>query len=276
MLAVFPALSHGGRAAISQRWTAALLKILGVRLQLEGASVPEGPLVVANHVSWLDVLVVNSVCPATFVSKHEVGAWPVVGVLLARTGTILLRRGSYRDAKRVVGEVALALRAGRRVAVFPEGTTTDGSSVLPFRPAIFQAAVDQQHRVLPLALSYHGRCGALSSAPVYTGNTSLWQSLRRIALARPRIIARVRVLPEQAPRDVSRRQLAARTRELILEQLGGQQQPAAVPEVTAQAVARGLGVPAWFGAVEDLLQVAEPGAGLAHVGLEARHDTHVE
>lgn len=283
VMALYPLLAHGARAAVSRRWSAALLQMLGVRLRLGGAPVPSGALVVANHVSWLDVLVVNSVCPATFVSKHEIGAWPAVGVLIARSGTILLRRGCGRAAKKAVNGIGALLGAGRTVAIFPEGTTSDGSHVLPFRPALFQAAVDQRRAVLPLTLSYHDPRGASCRAAPFVGDTGFLQSLRRIALA-PRIVARVRILPAQtaplpqvqSPRGLARRRLAARCRELILEQLCGQQQPAAAPELALRVVSRGLGVPGRLGAVQDLLEVAESGGSLAHVGFEPGNDAAVE
>jgi 1-acyl-sn-glycerol-3-phosphate acyltransferase len=222
VLALFPLLAHEARAAAARRWSGALLEILGVRLQRGGAPVARGALLVANHVSWLDVLVVNTICPATFVSKQEIGSWPLVGVLLARTGTILLRRGCGRAARKAVNEIGALLGAGRAVAIFPEGTTSDGASVLPFRPALFQAAVERQRMVLPLALSYHGARGEPCSAAEFVGDTSLWQSLRRISLA-PAIVASVTVLPalrpetspSQAPRGFARRRFAARSRELI-------------------------------------------------------------
>ncbi len=283
VLALFPLLAYRARAAVSRRWSAALLQMLGVQLRRGGAPIPNGALLVANHVSWLDVLVVNTICPATFVSKREVGAWPAVGVLLARTGTILLRRGSGRAAMKAVMEIGALLGAGRTVAIFPEGTTSDGSRVLPFRPALFQAAVDRRRGVLPLTLSYHDARGEPCHAAAFVGDANLLQSLRRIALA-PRIVARVRISPPQtarmAPlqsrRGFPRRQLAARCRELILEQLCGQQQPAAAPEVAPRAVAHRLGVPVWLGAVQDLLEVAKPGGGLAHVGLEPGNDAAIE
>jgi 1-acyl-sn-glycerol-3-phosphate acyltransferase len=222
VLALFPLLEHRARAAVSRRWTTALLQMLGVELRLGGAELPHCALLVANHVSWLDVLVLNTVCPATFVSKHEIGAWPAIGILLARSGTILLRRGNGRAAKKAVGEIGALLGAGRCVAIFPEGTTSDGSGLLPFRPALFQAAVDQQRGVLPLLLGYRDARGEPSAAAAFVDDLSFLQSLRRICLA-PRIVATARVLPVQAPRTApppaargsARRELAARCREII-------------------------------------------------------------
>ncbi len=232
--------------------------MLGVRLEVAGAPAPRAVLIVANHVSWLDILVINTVCPATFVSKHEIAAWPAVGVLLARTGTILLRRGNARAAKRAVIDIGATLATGRRVAVFPEGTTTDGSSLLPFRPALLQAAIDHRRPVLPIALSYHDADGRRSAVPAFVGDVTLWCSLRAIARA-PQSIAKVRVLPAQAGRGIRRRELAAQARTLISEELGRQYQPAAEPEHPRRGIAGGLGLPRGLGAAEEVLQVTEPG-----------------
>jgi len=283
VLALYPALEHRARAAVSRHWTADLLRILSIELRLAGAAAPHCALLVANHVSWLDVLVINSVCPATFVSKREVGAWPAIGVLLARAGTVMLRRGDARAARNAASAVAGLLGAGRTVAIFPEGTTSDGGGVLPFRPALFQAAVDARRGVHPLSLSYHDARGERCTDAAFVGEMNLLQSLRRIALA-PRVEARltilplqtVRAAPAQAPRGFARRELAARCRERILEQLCGKQQPAAVPELAGRSVARGLGVPRRLDSAQNLFQVAEPGRSLPHVGLEARNDAAVE
>ena len=283
VLALYPLLAHRGRAAVSRRWSAALLQMLGVEIRSGGAPVPNGALLVANHVSWLDVLVVNTVCPVTFVSKREVGAWPAIGILLARTGTVLLRRGDGHAAWSAVHEIGALLGAGRAVAIFPEGTTSDGRRVLPFRPALLQAAVNEQSRVVPLALSYHDARGERCAAAAFVGDMNLLQSLRRIASA-PRVVASVTILPvqtpraapSQAPHGFARRELATRCRQLVLEQLCGKQQPAAVPELARRSVARGLGVPRRLDSAQNLFQVAEPGRSLPHVGLEARNDAAVE
>jgi 1-acyl-sn-glycerol-3-phosphate acyltransferase len=283
VLVLFPLLEHRSRAAVSRRWTAALLQMLGVELRLAGVPAPHCALLVANHVSWLDVLVLNTVRPATFVSKHELGAWPAIGVLLARTGTVLLRRGNGRAARSALREIGALLGAGSAVAIFPEGTTSDGTRMLPFRPALFQAAVNENRAVLPLSLSYHNAHGEHCAAAAFVGDMSLVQSLRRIASV-PRIVVSVTILPAQiartapaqAPHGFARRELAARCREMILEQLRWKQQPAAVPEVASRSVSRDLGVPGRLGAVQDLFQVPEPGGSLAHIGLESRSEAAIE
>lgn len=206
---LLPVLAHEKRLAVKQSWSAALLRILAVRLYVDAGKIAPGSLIVANHISWLDVFVINAICPATFVAKDEVARWTGLAWLLARNETLLLRRGSARAARRAAARMAEMLAEGRRLAVFPEGTTTDGSRVLPFHTALLQAAIDAAVAVYPLALSYHDEAGRRCAAAAYVGDTTLWQSLRAIAAARV-IEARVKVLAPMSANACTRRELAAR------------------------------------------------------------------
>jgi 1-acyl-sn-glycerol-3-phosphate acyltransferase len=208
---LLPLLPVEKRLALRRHWSAALLRNLGVRLRADACEIAPGSLIVANHVSWLDVFVINALSPAAFVAKDDVARWPGLAWLIARNETVLLRRGSARAVQRANAEVASLLASGRRVAVFPEGTTTDGSRVLPFRAALLQAAIDKTAAVYPLALEYRDDAGRRSAAAAYTGDTSLWQSLRAIAAARV-VEARVTVLAPVDATAFTRRDLAARLR----------------------------------------------------------------
>ncbi|RZL31932.1 MAG: 1-acyl-sn-glycerol-3-phosphate acyltransferase, partial [Rubrivivax sp.] len=116
-----------------QWWSRKTLRILGIELTSSGTAQAAGHLVVANHVSWLDIAAVHAVLPqARFVSKADVKHWPVVGALVTGAGTLYIERTSKRDALRVVHQAAQALKAGDCVAVFPEGTTGAGPELLPF------------------------------------------------------------------------------------------------------------------------------------------------
>ncbi|WP_225433209.1 lysophospholipid acyltransferase family protein [Thauera sedimentorum] len=170
---VFPFCRKDTQLTLRQRWSQRLLGILGIRLQVEGPPVAPGCLLVANHISWVDIFVINALAPSAFVSKAEVRDWPVAGWLAARSDTVFLRRGSRGHAKIVNAEIAALLDAGRNVAVFPEGTTTDGSHVLHFHAALLQPAIAAGHAVQPLALSYHLFDGTPTSAPAYVGDISL-------------------------------------------------------------------------------------------------------
>ena len=173
--------SPARRQAEVQAWSGRMLAAIGVRLQVRGELPAPGPmLLLANHVSWLDILVINAACPVRFVSKSDVRHWPLVGRLVEGSGTLFIEREKRRDAMRVVHHVAEALAAGDRVAFFPEGTTSDGSVLLPFHANLLQAAVVVEQPALPVGLSYlrHGS-GARHDAPTYVGDTTLVASLWR-------------------------------------------------------------------------------------------------
>jgi 1-acyl-sn-glycerol-3-phosphate acyltransferase len=141
-------------------------------------------LVLANHISWLDIMVINAALPCRFVSKSDVRQWPLIGGLVEGSGALFIERDRRRDAMRVVHLMAERLRAGDRLAVFPEGTTGDGSSLLPFHANLLQAAVATEMPVQLLGLQYtDARSGLRHDAPTYIGDTSLLESLWRTACA---------------------------------------------------------------------------------------------
>lgn len=144
-------------------------------------------LLVANHVSWLDVLAVLAVSPARMLAKREVRRWPLVGALAAAAGTVFVDRSRPRDLPATVAQVAGALRSGRSVAVFPEGTTwcgaaTDCRPSGGFRPAMFEAAVAAGAPVVPLRIGYR-YAGDPSTLPAFLGEETLWASVRRVLAA---------------------------------------------------------------------------------------------
>jgi len=167
-----------------REWSRQMLAIIGVTLVVRGTPPAHGPLLlVANHISWLDILVMDAAHPARFVSKADVKHWPMLGALITGAGTLYIERASRRDAMRVVHHMAAALTAGDTLAVFPEGTTGDGRELLPFHANLIQAAISAHAPVLPVALQYlDGASGAVSDAPLFVGDTTLlesvWRSLR--------------------------------------------------------------------------------------------------
>ena len=159
-----------------------MLGRLNVRVVLSGVPVRGGGvLLVSNHVSWLDICVLATVERTRFVAKSEVAAWPIVGPVAARVGTFFIVRGSFRDAKRVKDAIAAALGAGGRVAAFPEGTTTDGSRVGRFYPALFQAALDAGAVVQPVAVRYVDEDGRRVDDAAFIDEMSFGQSLWQIS-----------------------------------------------------------------------------------------------
>lgn len=162
-----------------REWTRKMLGILGVELVVLGNPPERGPLLlVANHISWLDILVMNAARPARFVSKADVRRWPVLGALVTGAGTLYIERESRRDAMRVVHRVAESLRNADLVAVFPEGTTGDGRELLPFHANLLQAAIAASAPSLPVGLRYRDRLtGERSDGPLFIGDTTLLQSI---------------------------------------------------------------------------------------------------
>lgn len=174
------------------RRAAAVVRALGVRVEVDG-SLRSGPsLVVGNHVSFLDILVLASLAPMRMVAKSEVGRWPVVGPVARLTGTVFVRRGRWSQLPVLVDEIALALRRGYRVQVFPEGTTRCGDALDPFRRAAFQAAIDAAVVVTPVALT-HTVAGSRSARAAFLGQESVLDCLRRVVATR-QMAVRVHVL----------------------------------------------------------------------------------
>jgi 1-acyl-sn-glycerol-3-phosphate acyltransferase len=204
--ALFPLLPRAIRLALTRLWCRAMLAALGVRLETEGELDPRPALLVANHVSWLDVLAIGAARSAAFVCKADVADWPAFGWLVARVGTIFMRRGSARSAARATAAATHCLRSGLSVCVFPEGTSSDGGEVFPFSPALFQAAVDACCPVQPVALTYS------SQAAVYAYNIGLGESLVAIAGARG-LCVKLSFLTVLSPS--TRRDAALQARELI-------------------------------------------------------------
>lgn len=205
---VWPGLDEAGRQHEALTWSRRLLQVMGIRLVVHGQARPGAKLVVANHVSWLDIVAINSVVPSRFVSKAEVGQWPVIGRLVSAAGTLYLVRERRRDAMRVLGLMAQALREGHTVAVFPEGTTGDGHGVMHFHPNLLQAAIDAQVPVQPVVLRYSDPHHAVSPLAAYVGETSLLRSLWRVVTARG-LTVHAQVLPLQAAGHADRRALSA-------------------------------------------------------------------
>jgi 1-acyl-sn-glycerol-3-phosphate acyltransferase len=215
----FPSLDDAGRHARIAWWAAGMLRALGLRLDVRGTFRPASKLVVANHVSWLDIMAIHAVCPqARFVSKADVRHWPLVNRLVDAAGTLYLEREKRRDALRVVHQMAEALTAGQTVAVFPEGTTSDGQRLLPFHANLLQAAIATATPVQPVALRYADATHAVSPAAEFTGDTTLAQSLWRLACG-DGLVVHVRVLPATGSAHADRRALAELVRQSIAEAL---------------------------------------------------------
>ena len=215
----FPFINEQHRAQLKQRWSHQLLKILCIRLDAQSSDAPPGCLIVANHVSWLDIFAINALRPVAFIAKAEIRQWPFIGWLAARHCTVFLRRGSRGHARMVNVEIDALLNAGSDVAVFPEGTTTDGTHLLGFHAALLQPAIETQRPLLPIALSYHDADGQISPAAAFAGETTLIQCVCAILASRTLTVRLAPALPIETS-GKTRRALSLAAHSAIATRLG--------------------------------------------------------
>ncbi|WP_412556693.1 lysophospholipid acyltransferase family protein [Xylophilus sp. GOD-11R] len=183
----FPGFTQAEREACTEQWAAGMLRILNIGLRVEGERPAGGPLlIVANHTSWLDILAVQAARRSRFIAKAEIRSWPLIGVVSDAAGTLFIERASRRDALRTVHRTAEALASGDIVAVFPEGTTGDGTKLLPFHANMLQAAISVGAPALPVGIHYvDAATGRPSSVATYVGDDTLMASLWRTLRAEP-------------------------------------------------------------------------------------------
>lgn len=213
---VFPKLEQPDREARVHAWAGEMLRIVGIELVVNGTPPAAGPvLLVANHISWLDILVIHASRHCRFVSKSDIKGWPFVSTLAHGADTLYIERASRRDAHRVVLQMAVRLRAGDILAVFPEGTTGDGITLKPFHANLIQAAIEASVPVQPVALKFIDRnSGATSFAPSYVDDETLIGSISRTLTARG-LKAVVTFGEPQEPQGQTRRAWAQALREDI-------------------------------------------------------------
>lgn len=215
--------------AISAWWRKRIANILGVSLHVHGRPVPGPVLIVANHISWLDIAVLGWIPRISFLSKAEVRHWPVLGWLAQRGGTLFIERGGHGSANRAVAQISRHLKEGRNILIFPEGTTSDGSHVQIFHPRLFAAAIQTETPIQPVALRYmrpegQPRGTAHPSAPFIgddTFGTHLWRML-----GEPATRTEIEFLPPIEPKGRDRKTLARLAREQIARRIEAVEPPA--------------------------------------------------
>jgi 1-acyl-sn-glycerol-3-phosphate acyltransferase len=218
---LYPKLSEAEREAQKRRWSSTLLSILSVSVRERNApkKLPSRCMLVLNHISWLDVFVVDARFPATFVAKSEVRTWPVVGWLCTLVGTLYIERGKRAAARRARETVAAELERGTLIAVCPEGSTTFGRSLERFHSALFQPALDSAATLQPVALRYLDPAGRHTDAAGYVGDTSLLESIWTIVSTR-HMVAEFNLLAPISVRAQTRRSLAEKAETAIAGALG--------------------------------------------------------
>lgn len=218
---VFPWIGAAQKMDHVRRWSQRVLRTFGVTLDVTGVPVLTNALLVANHVSWVDVFVVDARFPSRFVAKSEVRRWPLIGPLSALAGTVFVARDRPGHLRRTVDALADKLRAGERIACFPEGTSAAQGELQPFRANLFEAAIEAGVPVQAVAISYVDDDGAPHPSVEYIADMSLVESMVAILSGTP-IRARLHVLPALASGGANRRALALAAQEQVRAALGPQ------------------------------------------------------
>ncbi len=207
---IFPCVGRTRRLVLIRRWSRRLLRMLGIEARVHG--LPDGGLggnvlIVANHISWLDIFVLNALQPSRFIAKAELRRWPVVGALIAGVGTLFIERDRHRHTHMLNRRAADALARGDVIAIFPEGTTTDGTLLLPFHGSLLQAIVDTEGHVQPIAIRYREPAGPHNTSPAYVGETTFLESFWRVTGERS-LVVELHLAPPLPARARHRRELA--------------------------------------------------------------------
>jgi 1-acyl-sn-glycerol-3-phosphate acyltransferase len=219
---IFPFTNAAGRERYTKNWSAKLVKLCGVQVSVKQAAQgtdAQAALIVANHVSWLDIFVINSCQPCRFVAKSDIRDWPLIGWLCDKAGTIFIARGRQRDVRRIYEGLVSSIRAGERIAFFPEGTTVAQGNILPFHANLFEAAIEAKAPIQPYALRYLDATGDLHPAADFTGDMTFAQSVITILKSKGMRVELI-ILPTIDSADAHRRELAAKARQSIGQALG--------------------------------------------------------
>ena len=209
---VFPRVSPAARRRLVRWWSAKLVRIAGLRVGVAGPPPPahgEAAMIAANHISWIDIFVVMSVRPARFIAKSEIRDWPVAGWIAERAGTLFIRRARRHDTARINDRVHGALAQGDCVGLFPEGTTTEGDSLLHFHTSLFEPAVANAATIHPAAIRYEHADGSRCTSVAYVGEMSFMESMGGVLGARS-VTARLSFAAAIAPAAGMDRRGAAR------------------------------------------------------------------
>jgi len=211
---------HGISSTIFKKWLGKAAHIFGVRIKYFGTPLAEKTLFVSNHISWLDILILGSIMPIHFLSKHEVKTMPVVGWLATRAGTLYIQRGNKRSASESSSEITAALNQQHNSLIFAEGTTTDGH-IKKFHSRMMQSAIDAHAMVQPIAIFYpvknpETNRTEINPVTLFLGDTTIGESFDRITRA-PRIDVEVHFLKPIHSKDKTRDEIAQHAFDEVVE-----------------------------------------------------------
>ena len=192
---LFPFLSHKNKYRKIQEWSTHLLKIFNIELVVQGTGLLHDTphLIASNHISWIDIHVINAFQPIRFVAKSEVEGWPIFGWMAKQLGTVFIRRDNARNARQVVSQMAEVLQT-ESICIFPEGTSSVGDTVLPFKPNLFESVIIAQRPVFAVAIQYLSKVtGQRSESPAFIGDMGLLESMSNMIKNRS-LVAKITIM----------------------------------------------------------------------------------
>ena len=214
---ILPRLSETQREQRVQRWSAKFLWILNVQVTRHG-QIPHAStnktLFIANHISWIDIWAIKQGHTVNFVAKSEVRDWPIIGWLAEKTGTLFIERARRQDTGRTANGMEQGLRDMKCLCLFPEGTTTNGTELKPFKTGLLQAVINAEGTMQPVAIRYPNPDGTPNTAIAYDGDITLLQSLRTV-LKQKKIVVELHFAPPIPAGDKERRHLSHQARHAI-------------------------------------------------------------
>jgi 1-acyl-sn-glycerol-3-phosphate acyltransferase len=194
---VLPLCSNARKLGLVQWWCGGLLRAFHIQVKTFGDLPPantNGVMFIANHVSWADIHALNSKIALRFVAKSDIKDWPIFGYLVTKANTLFIDRSKRQEAGRIVDTVAQSLIAGDNLCYFPEGTTTDGRQIVPFKSSVLQAAINANASIWPVAIRYVNQDGSINTEMAYAGETTMIESMK-LVIAQKNALVELHFLP---------------------------------------------------------------------------------
>ena len=203
------------RNTLKTHWLRRFSAIVNLCITKQGEPPEQGALLVSNHVSWLDIIVIGQYLPAYFVAKSDILSWPIIGYLSKQGGTIFIRRGDKKHIKATTEKMVWVLKQNSNIIAFPEGTTTSGDEVLSFHASLFQPALLTRSAIQPVALQYQGE--AKQQAPFIGDDDFIPHLIKMLSL--DKIEVHVSFLPVIKSLGKDRNSVGVEAREIISEKI---------------------------------------------------------
>lgn len=223
---IFPIASKNRQLRLIQWWNKRVLTILNIQVMQYGHPSPpyqstSRHMMIANHISWLDIFAINSIFPLRFIAKSDIKSWPVFGYLASKANVLFIEREKKHEARHMISTATNSLKAGDNLCLFPEGTTTDGTEIKPFKSSLIEAAIQAKATLWPAAIRYPHPDGSINTTMAYAGDTTLIQSIAQILSLKQAVVEVHFLTPidTQALVDTDRRTLTLHMQNLIKDTL---------------------------------------------------------